>query len=85
MEYINEKGKTVPNKFMLSKKTLKCKHKCSKNITENERLSLLNGYYGLKSKNEKQLFIVNNTERLVNTRDTTTNVEEPSRRKFTFE
>lgn len=64
---------------------MKCKFKCSKNITGNERLSLLNGYYGLKSKNEKQLFIVNNTERLVKTRDTTKNVEKPLRRKFTFE
>lgn len=85
LEYINEKGKTVSKKVLLSKKDcLKRKYNCSKNITENERLSLFNGYYGLKSKNEKQLFIVNNTERLIKNRDTTKNVEEPSRRKFTF-
>lgn len=60
---INEKGKTVPKKFFLSKNdSLKSKYKCSKNIAENEMLSLLNG---LKSKNEKQIFIVKNTERLV--------------------
>lgn len=61
-----------------------CKYKCNKNITENERLSLFKGFYDLKSQNEKQIFIVNNTERVRKNRKTTLNQDFPPKRTFKY-
>lgn len=84
-EYVNEKGKTVPEKVLKSTKDCMniCKYKCSKNIAENERLSLFNGFYDL-AQNEKQIFIVNNTERVGKNRKTNLNQDFPPKRTFLF-